>query len=103
MVEIKFYKDMEDYKKFSNNNEEDLKDLLESGEVSRISKVSMKSVYEIVAQDILEQDIGDLTYLYNEASEKRKSYKPSISELVEFGSQLEEYFCIGEQLYVNKG
>lgn len=102
-MEIEFYEDMEDYKKFSNNNEEDLKDLLESGEISHISKVSMKSIYEIVAEDILEQDIGDLEQLYNEINEKEQSYKPSISELVEFGSQLEEYFCIGDQLYVNKG
>lgn len=102
-MEITFYKDMEDYEKFFNNNEEDLKNCLENGYISYISEVTTKNVYEIVAEDILEQDIGDLAYLYNEVNEKEQSYKPSISELVAFGGQLEEYFCIGGQLYVNKG
>ncbi|MDN6167054.1 MAG: hypothetical protein L0J18_12970 [Tetragenococcus koreensis] len=102
-MEITFYKDMEGYEKFVNNNEEDLENCIESGYISHISNVTMENVYEIVAQDILEQDIEDLTYLYNEVNEKRKSHKPNIGELVAFGSQLEEYFCIGGQLYVNKG
>jgi len=102
-MEITFYKDMKDYEEFSNNNEEDLENCIESGYISHISNVTMENVYKIVARDILEQDMGDLAYLYNEVNEKKQGYKPSTSELVAFGGQLEEYFCIGEQLYVNKG
>lgn len=102
-MEITFYEDMKDYEEFSNNNEEDLENCLEDGYISYISEVTMENVYKIVARDILEQDIDGLACLYNELNEKEQSYKPSISELVEFGSQLEEYFCIGDQLYVNQG